>query len=283
MTNTQAVCVTALIFALIVSQPAFADETPANGSPWEKYNLSVAWFFTDMNTNVRFGSGVGLDIDAEKLLGMESTNAVLRLDGHWRFSQNRRHRLDLSWFTIRRQANRTVLEDFEIEDENGNKIPIPAGSHVDSYLNIDIYQLAYSYSFFQDDRIDLAAQIGVYVAPIGFGFTASGIVDENESKRVTAPLPIVGFRGDFAIAPKWYLRSGTQVFYLAIDDFKGTMLDARAAVEYLPWDHVGVGLGFDFFQFQIESDGSGDYPLVDFNGSARFQYSGLMLYGKVYF
>jgi hypothetical protein len=130
--------------------------------------------------------------------------------------------------------------------------------------------------------MDLAAQIGVYVAPISFGVTATGLVEETGSQRMTAPLPIAGFRGDFAITPKWYLRTGTQVFYLKVDDFKGNMLDARAAVEYLPWDHVGVGLGFDFFQLQLESSG-GDYPGVDFEGNVRFYYSGLMLYGKVYF
>lgn len=54
--------------------------------------------------------------------------------------------------------------------------------------------MSYSYSFFQDDRVDLAVSIGVYVMPIDFGVKVSGVLDEGGSEKFTAPLPVFGLR-----------------------------------------------------------------------------------------
>jgi hypothetical protein len=66
-------------------------------------------------------------------------------------------------------------------------ITIPTGTTVDTFFDLDVYQLAYSYSFFQDERIDLAAGIGLYVMPIDFGIQVSGLLDEEEARRRSPP------------------------------------------------------------------------------------------------
>ena len=62
------------------------------------------------------------------LLGLETTNTVFRTDAMWRFTNNRRHRLDFTWFNLSRDGDRQIFEDITIEDEDGNKITIPAGT-----------------------------------------------------------------------------------------------------------------------------------------------------------
>ena len=89
-------------------------------------------------------------------------------------------------------------------------------------------------------------------------------------------------RADFAITPKWFFRSGIKAFYLEIGEFSGSILEASVAIEYLPWKHFGFGLGFDSLNVQVESDGE-DYPGIDFKGEVDFQYTGLLLYAKLYF
>jgi hypothetical protein len=115
-----------------------------------------------------------------------------------------------------------------------------------------------------------------------FGFEATGLLNVGASERFTAPLPVFGVRGDFAITPKWYLRSGLQAFYLEIDNFAGSILAANVAVEYLPWKHFGFGLGFDSLSVHVEAEGK-DYPAIDFKGEVDFEYRGLLLYAKLYF
>lgn len=57
----------------------------------------------------------------------------------------------------------------------------------------------------------------------------------------------------------------------------GSVLEFRAAVEYNPWKHVGISLGFDALGVKLEADGE-DWPSVDFKGNVEFNYTGLQLY-----
>jgi hypothetical protein len=73
------------------------------------------------------------------------------------------------------------------------------------------------------------------------------------------------------------LRQRLDLFYLEVSGFKGAMLDAYLGLEWLPWEHVGLGLGYNSFNLslEVESDPSIDVGLT---GSARYTRSGLLLY-----
>ena len=276
------ICV--LIFlAVLFSQLVFAEGKKADNNPWEKFSLDLGVFISDISSDLSIGAkGVGVSVNLEDLLGMDTNTSVFRVGGSWRFTKNRRHRLDLSWFAIHRDANTTIGQDFTITKPDDTEVTILAGTQVESIFNVDIYKLDYSYSFFQDDRFDLAASIGVFIMPIKFGFSSTGLVTEKVEESITAPLPAVGFRGDFALTPKWFLRMGTEIFYLEIEQFKGSLYNAHTAVEYTPWKHVGIGLGVETFRVDIEANGE-DYPGIDFKGEIEYSYVGLQLYTKISF
>jgi hypothetical protein len=275
-------CVCFVVSLLFSIQPAWAENPGSDDTPWEKFSLNAGYFISSINTELSLGTGLGVTADVEELLGLDTTNSVFRVDAFWRFTDNRRHRLDFTWFSFRRDGSTTIGKDFTIKDDAGNETTIPAGSQVNTKFDLDIYKAAYSYSFFQDDRMDLAANIGLYVMPIDIGINASGFINVDETQRFTAPLPTLGMRFDFAITPKWFLRSGFDVFYLEIKEFKGTIYESHAAVEYLPWKNLGFGLGYNAFNLDIEADGE-DYPQIDFTGKLNFRYSGLLLYAKMFF
>ena len=275
-------CVFFVVSLLFIIQPAFAENPASQDTPWEKFSLNAGYFISNVDTDLSLGSGLGLTANLEDLLGFDSTNSVFRIDAFWRFTENRRHRLDLTWFSFRRDGSKTIGRDLTIKDDEGNEINIPAGSQVESNFNLDIYRGRYSYSFFQDDRMDLAFSIGAYIMPIDIGLRAAGLINVDESEKFTAPLPTLGLRADFAITPKWYLRSNFEVFYLEINEFKGTIYESNVALEYLPWKHFGFGLAANIFNLRIEADGE-DYPGIDFKGEIEFRYSGLLLYAKVPF
>jgi len=130
--------------------------------------------------------------------------------------------------------------------------------------------------------MDLAFSIGLYVMPIDIELKASGLVNIDESETFTAPLPTLGLRMDFAITPKWFLRSNFELFYVEIKEFKGTLYESNVAIEYIPWKHLGFGLALNVFDLDIEADGE-DYPGIDFKGELSFRYTGLLLYAKIPF
>lgn len=267
---------------LFLIQPALAENPGSHDTPWEKFNLNLGYFISNVDTDLSLGSGLGVTVNLEDLLGLDTTNSVFRVDASWRFTDNRRHRLDFTWFSFRRDGATTVGRKFIIEDKEGNEIEIPAGSQATTNFDLDIYRARYSYSFFQDDRMDVAFSIGTYIMPIDIALKATGVVNVDESETFTAPLPTLGLRADFAITPKWFLRSNFEIFYLEIKEFTGTIYETNVAVEYLPWKHLGLGLAFNVFNLGIEADGE-DYPGIDFKGELEFRYSGLLLYAKLFF
>ena len=273
--------VTMAVVLFLMPQAGWSEDRDLEGQPWEKVGVNLGVFISAVDSSFRIGSGVGLDIDVEDLLDLDATNTVFRTDAMWRFSENRRHRLDFSWFAFRRDGSRQIEGDITIGDGD-DQITIDAGTTVEAFFDLDIYQLAYSYSFLQDDRIDLAAGIGFYVMPMDFGIKATGLVDEEGSQRFTAPLPVLGLRMDVALTPKWFLRSGAQVFYLEYENFTGRVLEFRAAVEYNPWEHVGIGLGIDSLSINVEAEGE-DWPEIDFKGNVEFDYAGVQLYLRLFY
>lgn len=83
-----------------VSQVNAAQDSFSGDSPWEKFGVNLGVFVSATDTSFRIGSGIGLNIDTEEALGLDATNTVFRVDALWRFTDNKRHRLDFTWFSL---------------------------------------------------------------------------------------------------------------------------------------------------------------------------------------
>lgn len=267
-----------------VDQPLAPEGTNASDdtvveaeSPWEKWSVSLGGMLVTTNSGARFGAaGVGIDVNLEELLGLDSSTSSYRFEGAWRFSDNLRHRVGVSWLDLSRSGSLATQQDVDV----GGGTVIPAGTGVKAGFQMNLIRTDYSYSFVQDERVDLAAVFGLYVAPIDVSVETTTGSGYQNSFDVTAPLPLIGLRMDFLVAPKWYLRSNVSLFYLEYDGYKGGMSDIMLGAEYRAWKHFAIGLGVDTFRFAVESNGSTSVPGVDRQGSVDYGYTGLMLYLK---
>ena len=272
---------TALFLFITVIPVMAADSTEK--SPWDTVSFNGGLFASRSATELRFGSGLGVEVNLEDALGMESDNQVFRLETYWRFSKNKKHRADFSWFSLNRTASKTITEDITIQPPDGEEIPIEAGTGLKSKYDMDIFQLSYSYSFLHDDRLDFAGIVGLYIMPISFGLDVTGLIDEQADQSFTAPLPALGLRFDILLAPKWYFRNSAQMFYIEYDTYTGSLTSARTAIEYNPWKHVGLGFGLDSLRMSLQADDPDSIPGFDLRGNIDFGYIGLYLYGRVFF
>lgn len=270
------ILITTVIF--INSPSVYAEQPAETEKPWERFTLNLGGIITTLDSSVRFGTFVGLDVDVEKALGMDSSLTVFRADGLYRFGKTRRHRLDFSWFAYHRSGSKTIQEEIPIEPN-----PIPPGTGIESKLDYDILQLKYSYSFFQDDRMDLGFGIGLYGMPIKVNIRNVSTGEQFLEEDFIAPLPVFTLRGDFAITPKLFLKLNLDFFYIEIDKFTGDLTGARIAVEYNIWKHLGIGLAYDSFDASLEAEEGTDYPGIDWVGKIELEHSGLLLYAKIYF
>ena len=277
--ETQMRLVTALAATMVLcsaAPQALAQQDAEAWDPWEKWSISGGVFVADLSNTARIGpSGVGVEIDLEETLGLESSQSVFRIDGAYRFGADNRHRVDFTWFDLSRDATRTLQQDIVIDG-----VTYMAGTTVNSEYDLAFYNVRYAYSFIKDDRIDFAGSLGLHITDIGLFISDSAGVIGAGGDSVTAPLPLLGVRLDVALTPKWYMRSSVEALYLSFGDFTGSITDILLAGEYRGWEHFSLGVGLNSVHLQIENDNSLG---LDFDGRFRSDFVGLMLYGRAMF
>ena len=256
-----------------------AKEAP---SPWEKASVSFGGFVSAFDSTVAFGvNNIGVTINAEDLLNLDSTLTVFRVNALWRPGESRRNQFDFTYAAYHRDGHAVLDRESDIDD-----VVFPVGADVNTVFNFDIIRGTYSYALLQDDRMRIALGLGVYAVPVKFsidGETTGGRANVEAADTVL-PLPALALRGDFLLVRKLYLMTSIDAMYLEIGDFKGSLLDVNVALEYRPWNHVGFGVGYNSFSTDIEAkDSGGKFPGTDFIGKVNISYSGLMLYGKLLF
>ena len=256
----------------VAMQPALAE---SDGGPWEKWSLSLGGFAASLSNDVRIGTpGVGAEINLEDTLGLKSSETVFRVDGAYRFGSSRRHRMDFTWFDLTRDATRTLTNDINIDGTI-----FQGGTTVDSKFTLAFYNVRYSYSFLQDDRVDFAGSVGLHVTDIGLTVRSAGIGMAGDS--VTAPLPVIGGRLDVVLTEKWYMRSSVELMYVEVANFKGQISDVLLAAEYRAWKNFAIGAGLNSVRIALDADN--DSSGVSLKGSVHSDFTGLLLYGKVRF
>jgi hypothetical protein len=245
---------------------------------WERFSISFGGFLTGLNNDIQLGSqtvGLGVIVNVEDALGLETTSTVLRSEVNYNFGKRRRHTAGLEYFGLFRNALKVLESDIEIGDQI-----FPIGTEVNSKYNLQIYKARYSYAYFQDKRVKLDASFGLFVMPITF--SANALNFKGTATDFVAPLPVLGIGSTFAITPKLFVEQNVDFLYLKISNFKGLITDVNLRVEYNAWKHFGFGTGLNTFRLNIDAYEK-DYDFFEFKGSLKTSYVGLLFYAKYYF
>jgi hypothetical protein len=246
--------------------------------PWEKGSFQIGGFITSSDTEMRVdstGGGAGAVVNVEDALGVKGEKNTYRIDTFYRFGETRRHQVDLHYFDSRRSGDRVVDDTIQIGDAT-----FPVGAQVSTQFDLKFINLDYSYAFFQDDRVRLAVAGGVHSTGVHYKVSSPGL-GLFEDQSYTAPLPVAGLRGEVAVTERWRLKAALDLFYLKYDRYTGTLADSTLAVEYLPFKHMGVGLGLNSLRMRVEAEGEDGGPKL--NSELKFNFTGLLLYGKFFF
>jgi opacity protein-like surface antigen len=274
-----------VMVAVIISAPALAEKSEdPKDFPWKRGYLSLGAYFATMDSAFRIGDsnlGIGIELDAEDFLGLDTSESSFRIDAGYRFGKTMLHKVDFSWYTFHREGSKFIDEQIEVPPEQGGGTLGPGD--FSTKFNFDIYKIKYEYSFVFDERVDLNVGLGLYIMPIEIGMSvvANGVFQGSMKEYITAPLPVFSLGFDFAITPKWIVRQQLELFHLELGDYKGGISSYNVALEWLNWKNVGIGLGLDAMQVRVEANGS-DYPF-GFRGNITFSYFGAQLYLKAYF
>lgn len=223
----------------------------------------------NFNSQVSVGTDVlvGASIDLEDTLGISESDFVGRFDTFYAF--NPRHRIDFSIFDINRSGTRSIGEDLDF-----GEVVIPAGE-VDTSFNTMVVKLAYRYNFVADTRTAIGFSAGLHTMGIDLGLDST-VGSVSESFDVTAPLPVIGLHGEYALSERWKILASTELFQIDIGYFSGYLQDSRLAIEHDLFDHMGWGVSLNGFQMGADME---DGPL---RAEIEYAYQGLIVYLRGY-
>ena len=251
----------ALIIALSSPSPALAQD--------ETLSISVGVFVTDRDTKTRIDGetpGSGTPVEVENDLGFDKSDSVFRVDAYYRF--NDKHRIDVSVFDLSRSASKQIEKEIDWNDT-----VYPVETTIESALDLSIYKLAYTWSLLRAERGYLGVTAGLYVADIGTLLSAEASA-LSSSGRVTAPLPVIGLRGQYDLGDKWTLRGSAEVFALEYGDYSGSLYDVYAGIDYQLTRHVALGVGVNSVRINVGIT----KPSLD--GDLIWRYDGGLLFLK---
>jgi len=266
-----------LAFLLLAVGPAYAQGEPEWRS-WpmgERFGLSVGTFFANLDTKVRLdgtGGALGTVIDFEQNLGLDDTKTRIMAAGYWRFFK--KHRLDFSYFNLDRSGDGTSTVNIRFGDRE-----FQADLPLQAFLDIEVFNLGYSYSILFDEKKELGFGFGLSFQDIATGLEGTGVLagfGVSESSSVLAPLPTFTGRFAYAITPKWIVDTNIGYFTIEVDsggdELSGDVIAANAGVKWQLLKHFHLGLLYQWFRVDVNTKDEAKQLTIE------YKYKGPVLY-----
>jgi hypothetical protein len=238
--------------------PAYAQGEPEWRS-WpmgERFAVNVGSFFANLDTKVRLDASdgsLGTGIDFEQDLGLDDTQTRIMAGGYWRFFK--RHRLDVSYFDLDRSGDSSSTVNISFGDE-----VFQADLPLHAFLDIEVFNLGYSYSILFDEKKELAVGLALSFQDLTAGLqgtVAGQPLEVSESSSVLAPLPTFTGRFSYAITPKWIVDANIGYFTIEVDsggdELSGDIIAGNAGVRWQLLKHFHLGLLYQFFHVDVNT------------------------------
>jgi len=244
---------------------AFAGNVLAADETWRKdrFSFGVGFYRPNVDTRISVSDPVsgrsGTLLDLEKDLDLKDRKSQFMIDTHFRFAK--RHAIEFDYISLQRNSTKTIL--FEI-DYDGDIFPIDADVNVK--FETDVTRLAYRFSFINNEKMEIAASVGLHITDLKVGLNIEG--DPESFNDVTAPLPTLGGSFEYHFSENWSFLIRGEWLDIEIDNVNGSLTSGLAELQWYPWRNFGFGLGYNVFDFDVSATKS------DLTGSIKYKYDG---------
>jgi hypothetical protein len=244
-----------------------------------KGGASLGTFLNSNDLKIRVdgeAGDIGTKIDWSNTFGA-GEKSRFRLDGVWRFTP--RHHLRVLVTDYSTSQTETLERDIEWGDDF-----IKAGSEATGEVGFSIAEVAYEYALKHTENVELALTAGIHYTSFEAKLTADLDTSIGDLQgqlggkaSVDAPLPVFGARGMWRLGGDFYLDAMVQWFALSIDQYSGGLLNYRGAAIWQPKQWVGIGVGYDYFNVDV------DVKKTNFKGTMDWTYKGPQIFFNVGF
>ena len=217
------------------------------GGSFNTFDTNAAWSPTGL-------SGALLILENSLGLDEETGTAFLRV----RRRINPRHSIALAVTDLDRTATRVIDSDIE-----WGEYVFRAQGKVASQLTTRIINLTWRYDFSDSERLNAGFSAGLATFDLGLRLQGEARFENEageewvegavEGADVLAPLPVLGFYIEYALAPRWILRFNTEAIDVDLGSSGGRVLQTNFALEHAFSDLFGVGIGLGGIDLRYHS------------------------------
>jgi len=257
--------VVALVAAIV--QPVAAQDT----HPYFKKSLSLsAGAFRpsiDLSASYEANGVAGTEVDFVRDVGLDDTQtlpwvkASVRLGDRWL--------IEGEWFRLSNDGSKRLDKTIE-----WGGVSFPIDTTVTGEFKVDQYRLGVGYSLLRGADHEAGLALGVHGYDLQATLSADGVGAVRASQ--VFPLPTIGAYVNYAFTANILARARVDWFGLTYNDISGSFWNAGASVEYTLPMGFGVGIGYRYIDFNVDSN------KADWRGDANFKFSGPTLYVSGY-
>ena len=240
------------------------------------FNLGAFLVSTDLKASLNGQSTNNPEIDFDETLGTADDTTRVRGDVLWRI--NPVHHLRFSYFNNTLERSKIIDRDVAWGDYT-----FQANGRVDTRNEMEVYELAYEYAFMKQPTYEVSAILGLHYTDISMQLSGNATLTLPDgsttpaastvrTNSLAAPLPVIGLRGAWVVAPQWLVEASGQLFKLEYDGIDGNWSDVRLSATWMFNRNFGLGLGYNRFVMRVDAEKN------NFNGNLKSGYSGLNAY-----
>lgn len=237
----------------------------------QKLWLRVGAFRPSIESNVQVDhpqtGTAGTAIDFERDLGLAKNKTLPTLMLGARFVDN--WRVEFEYFHLKRDGNVTLGQLLNVDDST-----FPISANVETRFSSSVYRASVGYSFVKTRQAEFGVVLGAHVTKFDISLdgtvTTGGVpaATEREEKNKTIPLPTFGLYGAYTFTPGWTGSGRVDIFKLKHGQYDGRLVNAQANLIYRATDKLGVGLGYRYDDYKVNSTRD------DFHGHLDYKFRG---------
>jgi hypothetical protein len=246
----------------------------------DRSSVSAGVFVASINTSIALnGENAGTSVDFENDLGLKGDTQQFWLDGKWRFTP--RQSLVLGYTLLGRSNTRTIDRELVIDDTTYD-----VGATFDTSWDTQYVALAYRFSLLRNDSFEAGVSGGISYFGQKLSLHAEGAItgpegetlaEKEVSKDLAVPAPLVGFYALGRLSDTLYLGGSLLYIQVTYDQYTGHVWDGRLSLDWFPWEHFGLGLGY------LYTEESVGVTKASFNGDVSYRFDGAQAYVRYAF
>jgi hypothetical protein len=228
----------------------------------DRVRISLGAMHVTSDTTLRADTSAGLPgtvINGEDVFGLSKSDfepkfqAMVRIDT--------RNRLSFDYFTLDRSGN--AIAQMPIVFRN---VAFIAGDPLQTKLSLTTLAIAYGYSFWHSETLEIAGTLGVHVTDISaMAKVQTDLRHIIQTDDQAGPVPTLGIDATWVASKRFYFDGRAQYLKVHVDNLDGSLgfYELDALYRYRP--NVSFAVGYTAVVAKIASTKSSETGLFDFS------------------